>query len=651
MAVSAAAALGASVLWLLLAFTLRTPSGLTRTVYRGIGFGGGAANVDVVSDVDLLFTNRPHGPRRFFSVRWAGVWHVEHAGAYDLFLGADDGAVLRIDGEQVVERGAAMGFPTTSATRELTAGPHRIEVDYEQRAGGMFIIAGWARHGEAQKRFDRALVFPAAATPQQIRTNRIIDSAAYVVAVLWLLTIVLALRFVWQRISSVSFEPVKRVTSIDWATWARWGRWLAPAAATVIVIVAAALRFETICVMYGPFERPAWLFELEAHTRGRIAALRPVNLHIGAVEQPYAGGDPINYLRFAREMTSFYAAHVREPVFVASTKVWLMLAEDQNVAVSLASAMFSTLAVWATYLLGSYAYSRWAGLAAAFAMAIERDVIGWAAEGWRDDAMMFVFVMSCYAFLRCVRTPTVANAIFAGVVAGIACLTRITALSFLLPAILYLVWLGIISVIVSRRTQKAQSRSHFRAAAIALAVMIAIVAPYMINCAIVFGDPFYAINYHTTFYRARANQAFDQPMTVGAYLGSQLGRDPLGVFWLFVQGVTTVPFTSKWIGFEYWLTHLGRVLSWLSIAGLLMFLFDRAGRFLLLMLVLSVVPYAFTWQIAGGGEWRFTMLAYPIYLVAAAVAGSRFLVKSLGYAPAVLPGHRSPFQAPSREGR
>ena len=160
----------------------------------------------------------------------------------------------------------------------------------------------------------------------------------------------------------------------------------------------------------------------------------------------------------------------------------------------------------------------------------------------------------------------------------------------------------------------------WRVPVIALAVMIAIVAPYMINCAIVFGDPLYAINYHTTFYRARAHQAFDQPMTVGAYLGSQLRHDPLGVFWLFARGVTTVPFTAKWIGLEYWLTGLGRVMSWLSIAGLLIFFLDRAGRFLLLMLVLSVVPYAFTWHIDGGGEWRFTMLAYPIYLIGSALA-------------------------------
>jgi hypothetical protein len=185
------------------------------------------------------------------------------------------------------------------------------------------------------------------------------------------------------------------------------------------------------------------------------------------------------------------------------------------------------------------------------------------------------------------------------VIAGIACLTRITALSFLLPAIVFVAW--------------SQRRDRWSAAAIAAAVMIAVVAPYMINCAIVFGDPFYAINYHTTFYRARANQAFDQPMTVGAYLGSQLGRDPLGVLSLFMQGVTTFPFTTKWVGLEYWM-------SWLSIAGLLIFVLGRTGRFLLLMLVLAVVPYAFTWHIDGGGEWRFTMLVYPIYLIAAGLA-------------------------------
>ena len=197
-------------------------------------------------------------------------------------------------------------------------------------------------------------------------------------------------------------------------------------------------------------------------------------------------------------MTSFYAAHVREPVFVASTKLWLPLVDHQTSRSVSPPRCSRPLRCGRPTSSAAYAYSRWIGLLAAIALAIEHDVIGWAAEGWRDDAMMFVFVMSCYAFLRCVRAPTVANAILAGVIAGIACLTRITALSFLLPAIAYLAW--------TRDVQRHEQR-HVQAGVpppSSLAVMTAIVAPYMINCAIAFGDPFYAINSHTTFYRARA---------------------------------------------------------------------------------------------------------------------------------------------------
>ena len=43
-----------------------------------------------------------------------------------------------------------------------------------------------------------------------------------------------------------------------------------------------------------------------------------------AMTTPYVGGDPINYLKFAREMRNFYAAHVREPMFPAVTKIGLM---------------------------------------------------------------------------------------------------------------------------------------------------------------------------------------------------------------------------------------------------------------------------------------------------------------------------------------
>ena len=67
--------------------------------------------------------------------------------------------------------------------------------------------------------------------------------------------------------------------------------------------------------------------------------------------------DPYTYLQYAREMRSFYAAHRREPLFPFVTKLFLWLLDQQDVAVSFASATFSVLAIVATYLLGATAFS------------------------------------------------------------------------------------------------------------------------------------------------------------------------------------------------------------------------------------------------------------------------------------------------------
>jgi hypothetical protein len=49
----------------------------------------------------------------------------------------------------------------------------------------------------------------------------------------------------------------------------------------------------------------------------------------------------------------------------------------------------------------------------------------------------------------------------------------------------------------------------------------------------------------------------------------------------------------------------------------MMLLFDPSGRLFLVVLLTALLPYIFTWNIGGGGEWRFTMHAYPFFIVAA----------------------------------
>ena len=77
-------------------------------------------------------------------------------------------------------------------------------------------------------------------------------------------------------------------------------------------------------------------------------------------DTPYVGGDPINYLKFAREMRNFYAAHVREPMFPAVTKHRLMLTGDADVGISVTSIAFGLLTLVATYALGTpVGIARW----------------------------------------------------------------------------------------------------------------------------------------------------------------------------------------------------------------------------------------------------------------------------------------------------
>ncbi len=90
------------------------------------------------------YTNGPGsgvGPYNF-SVRWQGYFTFD-ASAYTFTLSTDDGSMLLIDGQQVVnEWGVHAAYPT-SQTVTLTAGAHLIEVDYYQVGGGASANLSW----------------------------------------------------------------------------------------------------------------------------------------------------------------------------------------------------------------------------------------------------------------------------------------------------------------------------------------------------------------------------------------------------------------------------------------------------------------------------------------------------------------------------
>jgi len=392
------------------------------------------------------------------------------------------------------------------------------------------------------------------------------------------------------------------------------GRALPYVLPAIAILFATVLRLDALTGRFGQVNQPAWL-----QTVQRGAQTLVVKLHLPASnwepepEYPHRDGppthyrsDPYTYLERAREMDSFYGAHYREPVFPMAVKCYLWMLNDQDVAVSFASATFSVLCVLATYFMGALAFSRWVGSTAALGMAVEREVISWGVSGWRDDAFAFAVALSICSMLYHRRKPSLGSAMALGATAALACLTRIFSVSFLGPGFLcLLMW------------PAGSWRQRLRGLTIATLTAMVLVAPYLLNCWRELGDPFYALNYQPLYYLA-AEQA--QPSTTpGAvgYVGEKLLNAPFRTLDTWALGMTSYPFLNKWGGFEPWLPGLGQWLAGAALLGLIVFTASGNGRLLLVALASAQVPFAFTWQLSA--DWRYTEFTYPFFLVAAAL--------------------------------
>ncbi len=599
--------------------TLDIDRGLLERVYSEPGLSGDVLRERLAGRPDLDDLHGPGLPDRFFSARWTGVWRVPADAAYVFRLGADDAARLDVSGQVVVERGGAAGFNTVDVRHRVSKGFQPIELTYEQQAGGAFLVVQVGREGAVPAPLDALELYPSVPTARQLAQRTLVRTLQTTAVAAWLLTLVLGLLAGATRLRHDARHHPRgwAGAASSWATGLRQFvtrpavRRAVPLLGVALVTAWAGLiRLEALTGRYGRVESPSWLRSFQTWIVGPAPALHPARVTWGPVETPYAGGDPITYLAEARERTRFYEASVREPVFPATTRAFLRLLGDQDVAVSFASATFSTLLVPATYLLGHVAFGPAVGLLAAVAVAGEFTMIDWGIDGWRDDATATFAVLVAWSLLRLRGRWTMPAAVLVGVVGGGAMLTRITMLALFVPGVVLVVLLG----------RAAPARRRAALGALALAVAAVLVAPYLIACARAYGDPLYAINYHTTFYRFREHVDAGQPQSALRYLAGKLATRPIGTLDTVVFGLVGYPFMDKWTGYRPWAAWLGPVLAACAVAGGFACLLSLTGRLLTVLLLLALLPFAFTWQVPGGAEWRFTLLAYPFYLVASSAA-------------------------------
>jgi hypothetical protein len=84
------------------------------------------------------------------------------------------------------------------------------------------------------------------------------------------------------------------------------------------------------------------------------------------------------------------------------------------------------------------------------------------------------------------------------------------------------------------------------------------------------------------------------------------------------RGLTTYPFGNKLRGLSAWHAGVDRWLAGASLAGLVVLAGFPAGRLLLVATLAGLLPFSLTWTL--DPDYRFTLFAYPVLLIAAAVA-------------------------------
>lgn len=542
----------------------------------------------------------PSTPRESFTVRWTGYWFAPITRLYALQAGADDRVEVRIDGNlaMVQDTSSAKGIDVQYVP--LNSGFHRIEVLYSQVGGAQFLLLQLGHTSRLLDYLNPPKIFPRTPSWMRLWPARLF-SFTRAILLLWIAVVPL------QCIIILLVRPFQKALDPAFArrTFVRTSKVLIP---SLIILYGGLLRFEALTIKHGTVTHPHLVKTMQDHAEG-LHILHPDTLHWTPGSNPYEKGDPINYLRMARDMKSFYAAQFREPFYVFVVKHSLKIFGPENIAVSFASGFFSVLAIFATFLLGAYTFSWWTGVLASLGMAVDQELVGIGIDGWRDDTFMFLVLLFAYAMVRLFRKASFGNALFAGILAGIVTLTRMTSFSFIVPAFLYVLLAG----------QRTSWKIQMQYLLLSAFVFAAVITPFLINCAIVYGDPLFSVNDNTKFYRSRENIPAEEPETVAQYLGGKLFERPWKFIDTGVVGLTRYPFLNKWKGFNYLSPDLATVLKILAILGCLLFLFTAEGRLILLLLITMLIPYAFTYQIPGGWEWRFTMPAYPFYMIAAAL--------------------------------
>jgi len=105
-----------------------------RGVFSGIKFPS-TSQAFTSSDGVVPMTGQSNVFRENFSARFTGSLNVLTNGDYLFKVASDDGAMLKVNGQMVLDQNAPGAYRMTSGAMSLQTGSYPIELDYFQQGG------------------------------------------------------------------------------------------------------------------------------------------------------------------------------------------------------------------------------------------------------------------------------------------------------------------------------------------------------------------------------------------------------------------------------------------------------------------------------------------------------------------------------------
>ncbi len=173
------------------------------------------STVDAVPSTSVMARNWLNREPGAFSVRWTGFLIVDRPGAYTFATTSDDGSVLRVDNQVVVDNAGRHSPVSVSGTIDLDSGPHLIVLEYFQGGGPYELAWTWSRGGEASAPVPSWRLSPARRSLAAAVASRI-ARAARVIAILAALLLGAFLAFGRPRAARLDAADAPRARQGPW---------------------------------------------------------------------------------------------------------------------------------------------------------------------------------------------------------------------------------------------------------------------------------------------------------------------------------------------------------------------------------------------------------------------------------------------------